>query len=206
MNLASDSQQKALDYARQHGPFRPSEVAELGVHPQDIRRLCDKGLLIRISRGLYQLADAEPTEHQTLIEACKRVPQGVVCLLSALQFHGIGTQLPHKVWLAIPSKAARPRVDYPPLELTYLTGRMYREGIETHQLAAGEVRIYSVAKTLVDCFRFRNKVGIDVAVEALREVVRNRRRYRVTVSELAELANKGRVGDVMRPYLEALIV
>lgn len=205
MNATSDNQQKAVDYARRHGPFRPREVAELGVHPEDIRRLCDKGLLNRVSRGLYELADAEPSEHQTLVEACKLVPHGVVCLLSALHYHGVGTQLPHKVWLAIPSKAARPRVDHPPLELTYLTDLMYHEGIEEHHLTPGAIRVYSVAKTLVDCFRFRSKVGTDIAVEALRQVVRDRRRYGVTIAELSDLAERCRVGGVMHPYLEAMI-
>ena len=205
MSVTSNNQRKALDYARKHGPFRPRDVAEVGVHPEDIRRLCRKGLLTRISRGLYELADAEPTENQTLAEACKLVPQGVVCLLSALRFHEIGTQLPHKVWLAIPSKAARPRIEYPPIELTYLTGRMYDDGIETHQTPAGEVRVYSVAKTLIDCFRFRSKVGTDVAVEAVREVIHNRSKYGVTVSQLCDLAAKCRVGEAMRPYLEALV-
>lgn len=205
MIKTSDNQSKALDYARKHGPFRPRDVADLGVHPEDIRRLCHKGLLTRISRGLYELADAEPTTNQTLIEACKRIPQGVVCLLSALRFHEIGTQLPHKVWLAIPSKAARPRVEYPSVELTYLMDRIYREGIEEHRTPGGVVRVYSVAKTLVDCFRFRNKVGIDVAVEALREVVMHRQRYGITVGQITEVARRCRVGKVMLPYIEALI-
>jgi predicted transcriptional regulator of viral defense system len=205
METATDNQQKALDYAKRHGPFRPREVRELGVHPQDIRRLCDKGLLNRVSRGLYELADAEPVEHQTLVEACKLVPHGVVCLLSALHFHSVGTQLPHKVWLAIPATANRPRVSNPPLELTYLTDAMYAEGIEVHKRSAGAIRVYSLAKTLVDCFRFRSKVGTDVAVEALSDAVRNRRQFGVTIGQLSELAERCRVGSVMRPYLEAMI-
>lgn len=205
MIRTSDNQQKALNYAREHGPFRPRDVADIGVHPEDIRRLCRKGLLVRAGRGLYGLADAEPTTNQTLVEACKRVPQGVVCLLSALRFHEIGTQLPHKVWLAIPSKAARPRIEYPPIELTYLTDRMYREEIEEHRTDGGVVRVYSIAKTLIDCFRFRNKVGVDVAVEALREVVTHRKRYGVTIGHISDVARKCRVGEVMRPYLEVLI-
>jgi len=201
-----DNQQQALDYAREHGPFRPRDVAGLGVHPEDIRRLYRKGLLTRAGRGLYGLADAEPTANQTFIAACKRVPQGVVCLLSALRFHEIGTQLPHKVWLAIPSKAAKPRVEYPPLEITYLTDGMYREGIEEHRIEGGGViRVYSIAKTLVDCFRFRNKVGVDVAVEALREVVAHRKKYGVTIGQIADVARRCRVAEVIRPYLEALI-
>jgi predicted transcriptional regulator of viral defense system len=205
MSIASDSQQKALDYARERGPFRPRDVAGLGVHPEDIRRLCSKSLLTRASRGLYELADAKPDPNQTLVEVCKRVPNAVVCLLSALRFHEIGTQLPHKVWLAIPSKAARPRIDYPPVELTYLTDRMFHEGIEEHKTAIGMIRVYSVAKTIVDCFRFRNKVGLDVAIEALRETISNRRRYGITIGQVSEMARQCRVGEVMRPYLEAMI-
>jgi predicted transcriptional regulator of viral defense system len=205
MIKTSDNQRKVLDYAQQHGPFRPRDVAEFAVHPEDISRLCRKGLLSRVGRGLYELADNEPSTNQTLVEACKRVPQGVVCLLSALRFHEIGTQLPHKVWLAIPSKAARPRIEYPPVELTYLTERIYCEGIEEHRTGGGVVRVYSVAKTLVDGFRFRNRVGVGVAVEALREVVTHRRRYGVTIGQISEVARKCRVGEVMRPYLETLI-
>jgi len=205
MDRTSHKQQRVLDYARRYGPFRPRDVAELGVHPEDIRRLCGKGLLNRVSRGLYERADAEPSEHQTLVEACKLVPHGVVCLLSALRYHGVGTQLPHKVWLAIPSKAARPRINHPPLELTYLSDHMYHEGIEEHQLSPGTIRVYSVAKTLVDCFRFRNKVGTDAAVEALQDVTRNQGRYGVTIAELSDLAEHCRIGEVIRPYLEAMI-
>ena len=205
MSIVSENQKKALNYAREHSPFRPRDVAELGVHPEDIRRLCGKGLLTRISRGLYEFANAEPGPNQTLVEACKRVPQGVVCLLSALRFHEIGMQLPHKIWLAIPSKAARPHVDYPPLELIYLTDRMFHEGIEEHKTAGGAIRIYSVAKTVVDCFRFRTKVRVDVAVEALRETIHSRRRYGVTIGQISEMARKCRAGEIMRPYLEAMI-
>ena len=205
MSTVSDNQQKALEYARQHGPFRPRDVAALGVHPEDIRRLCRKGLLIRLGRGIYQVGDAEISRYLTLVEACKLVPRGVVCLLSALSFHEIGTQLPHRVWLAIPAKAARPQIDSPKLELIYLKKRMYQQGIQVRQTPAGVVRVYSVAKTLVDCFRFRNKVGIDVAVEALREVVYNRRQYGVTIGQIADLAASCRVGTVMKPYLQAYI-
>ena len=205
MNIVSDNQRKVLDFAHGRGPFRPRDVAGLGVHPEDIRRLCTKGLLTRISWGLYELADSQPDRNQTLLEACKRVPRGVVCLLSALRFHEVGTQLPHKVWMAIPSKAARPHANYPPLELIYLTNRMFREGIEEHETAGGVIRVYGVAKTVVDCFRFRNKVGVDVAVEALREAIRDRRRYGITIGRISEIARKCRVGGVMRPYLEAMI-
>lgn len=205
MAKGSGNQDKVIDYARRHGPFRPRDVATVGVHPEDIRRLYRKGLLRRPGRGLYELADSEPVPNQSLIEICTRAPRGVVCLLSALRVHEIGTQLPHKVWLAIPGKANRPRCDYPSLEIIYLTGRMYHLGVEHHTTPVGGFRVYGIAKTVVDCFRFRNKIGLDVAVEALREVVLHQRRYKVTVSDLYELARRCRIASVMTPYMEALI-
>jgi predicted transcriptional regulator of viral defense system len=205
MMKGSHNQNKVLNYARMHGPFRPRDVAAVGVHPEDIRRLYRKGLLRRPGWGLYELADSEPTPNQSLIEICTRTPQGVICLLSALRFHEIGTQLPHKIWLAIPGKANRPRVDFQAMEIIRLTGRMYHLGIEEHTTSTGSFRVYGIAKTVVDCFRFRNKIGLDVAVEALREVILHKRRYKVTVSDLYELARQCRIASVMTPYMEALI-
>lgn len=205
METASDNQAAILDFARRHGPFRPRDVAALGTHPQDIQRLCRKGLITRIARGLYQLADAEPDPHQSLVEACARIPLGVICLLSALRYHGIGTQLPHRVWLAIPNKAARPRIEYPPLELTYLTDRMHQLGIEERPVSNSTIRVYSVTKTVVDCFRFRNKVGLDVAIEALRDVLTRHRHFHVSVGELHQCARQCRVEKVLTPYIEATL-
>ena len=205
MANGSNNQDKVIDYARRHGAFRPRDVAAVGVHPEDIRRLHRKGLLRRPGRGLYELADSEPVPNQSLIEICTRAPQGVICLLSALRFHEIGTQLPHKLWLAIPGKANRPRVDFQAMEIIRLTGKMYHLGIEEHTTPAGSFRVYGIAKTVVDCFRFRNKIGLDIVVEALREVMFHRRRYKVTVSDLYELAGKCRIASVMTPYMEALI-
>ncbi|MCP4375045.1 MAG: hypothetical protein GY794_02520 [bacterium] len=205
MAKGSDNQDRVIDYARRHGLFRPRDVVAVGGHPEDIRRLYRKGLLRRPGRGLYELADSEPVANQSLIEVCTRVPQGVVCLLSALRVHEIGTQLPHKVWLAIPRKANRPGGDSPSIEIIYLTGKMYHLGIEHHTGPAGGFRVYGIAKTVVDCFRFRNKIGLDVAVEALRDVVLHQRRYKVTASDIYELARRCRIASVMTPYMEALI-
>jgi predicted transcriptional regulator of viral defense system len=205
MAKGSGNQDRVIDYARRHGTFRPRDVAAIGVHPEDIRRLYRKGLLRRPGRGLYELANTEPGPNQSLIEICKRAPQGVVCLLSALRVHEIGTQLPHKIWLAIPNKANRPRGDSQSIEIVYLSGKMYHLGIEQHATPAGAFRVYSIAKTVVDCFRFRNKIGLDVAVEALREVMLHQRRYKVTISDLYEMARQCRIASVMTPYMEALI-
>jgi predicted transcriptional regulator of viral defense system len=201
----NETPDSVIAYARTHGVFRPRDVAAFGVHPEDIRRLHRKGLLRRLGRGLYELGDSEPDPNQSLIEICTLAPQGVVCLLSALRVHEIGTQLPHKLWLAIPGKANRPRIDFQAIEIIRLTGRMYHLGIEERTMPSGSFRVYGIAKTVVDCFRFRNKIGLDVAVEALREVMFHRRRYKVTVSDLYELARECRIASVMIPYMEALI-
>jgi len=197
-----NGQEKALDYFRRHRMARPRDLRAIGVHPEDLRRLHRKGLLVRVSRGLYELAGAEPDPNQSLIEVCTQAPTGVICLLSALRFHEIGTQLPHEVWLAIPAKGARPRIKSPPVRIIYLSGRMYREGVEEHGRPGGKVRVFGIAKTVVDCFRFRNRIGIDVAVEALRDALRTRK---TTVAQLDEVAGTCRSRTVMRPYLEAMM-
>ena len=147
-------------------------------------------------------ADAEPTENQTLAEVCKRVPHGVVCLLSALQFHELTTEAPFEVWLAIGEKAWLPKVDYPPLRIVRFSKAALTSGIEQHKISAVTVRVYDPAKTVADCFKYRNKVGQDVALEALRFC---RERKRTPVSELLEYARICRVQNIMSPYLEAML-
>ena len=189
-----------LDLARKVGVLHARDLKPLGIHREFLGRLCARGLLEKISRGLYRLPDAEVTAHHALAEAAKVVPKGMVCLLSALNFHEIGTQIPHEVWLAIDRRAARPRVAYPPLRIVRFSGKSLTEGIETHEVDGVPVRIYSPAKTVVDCFRYRIKIGLDVALEALREALRGRK---CTIDELWRHAKAGRVANVMRPYLEA---
>ena len=198
----SDRQDKVIRYVKKHGIVRPRDLRDLGILPEDMRRLCQKGLLVRVSRGLYELPDGEPDPNQSLIEVCKQAPKGVICLLSALRFHGIGTQLPHEVWLAIPAKAARPRIKKPKVRIVYLSGRMFSEGIEEYKRPGGKIRVYGVVKTIVDCFRFRNQIGTDIAVEALRDALRNRK---ATIAQLSDMAKTCRAETVMRPYLEAMI-
>ena len=164
-------------------------------------RLVAGGELERIARGLYRLPDHAPTEHHGLAIAGTTVPHGVVCLLSALRFHEIGTQAPSEVWMAIDRRARRPALRYPPLRIVRYTGAALTEGAQSHRLEGREVRVYNIAKTLADCFKYRNKIGLDVALEALREGWRARR---FTMDELDGYARICRVQRVMRPYLEAL--
>src|SRR5690606_14290460 len=177
------------------------ELARQGIHRQTLTRLVAEGRLERVARGVYRLPDQPITEHHGLALAAAAVPQGVVCLLSALQFHGVGTQLPSEVWLAIDRRAWRPRLEYPPLRILRFTGKALTAGIETHRLEGRPVKIYSLAKTVADCFKYRNKIGVDVALEALRAGWRERR---FNMDELDRYAQICRVQRVMQPYLQAL--
>ena len=151
--------EEVLKLARQMGVLRVRDLTSRGIHPEYLRRLCQKGLLTRTGRGLYVAADAEISVHHGLAQAGKRVPHGVVCLLSALQFHELGTQSPFEVWMALDRKAARPRIDYPPLRIVRFSGKALTEGIEEHTIESVRVRVYNPAKTVAGCFKYRNKVG-----------------------------------------------
>ena len=181
--------------------LRTQDLEHLGVSRKALKELSDRGIIERIGRGLYRVAASEITEHQSLVEAAKRVPQGVVCLLSALRFHGLTTQNPFVVWLAIDRKAWHPRIDYPPLQIVRFSGDALRSGVETHILQGVQVRVYSPAKTVADCFKYRNKIGLDVAIEALRDCVKKKIG---TFDDLWRFARICRVANVMRPYLESL--
>ncbi len=179
--------------------IRPRDVASAGVTRAEIARLVEAGTLERVGRGLYVPAGANVTEHHTLVE---RVPKGIVCLLSALQFHGLTTQTPHEVWLAIDVKARKPTTDWPPLRIVRFSGRALAYGVEPHVIEGVEVSVTSKEKTVADCFKYRNKIGLDVALEALREYVRGKRR---SIDALMRAADACRVTNVLRPYLEAIV-
>lgn len=193
---------RLLRLARRRGIFTTREVAEAGIHTQTLSRLVNTGALERIARGHYRLTERPVTEHHGLALAAAAAPNGIVCLLSALSFHGIGTQLPHEVWVAIDRRARRPSLRYPTLRVQRFSGKALTEGVETHRIEGETVRVYSVAKTIADVFKYRNKIGLDVALEALREAWRARR---FTMDEIHHLARVCRVERVMRPYLEALV-
>jgi len=190
-----------LGLARVHGLLRARDLDEHRIPRVYLTRLVRRGELERVARGLYALPDADVTENTSLAEAGKKVPHGVVCLLSALRFHSLGTQNPFEVWLAINTRARQPLAGHLPLRIVRFSGRALSEGIEVHDVEGVPVRIYNLAKTIADCFKYRNKIGLDVALEALREGWRARR---FNMDDLWRYAKVDRVTNVMRPYLEAL--
>ena len=190
-----------LKLIQQLGIVRPMELEARGVSRPQFYRLVREGLLARQSRGIYVASRHSFTAEHTLAQVAKRVPRGVFCLLTALRFHGLTTQSPAEVWIALPEKARKPRLDYPCLRVARFSGHALTEGIETHRLEQVEARVYSAAKTVADCFKYRNKVGIDVAVEALKDFSR---KHRGGATELARYARICRVSRVMQPYLDAI--
>lgn len=192
---------RLLHYARDHGAFSLRDARELGIHPEVVYRLMRAGAIERVARGVYRASDARVTEKHGLVLTTKVIPEGVVCLLSALDFHQLTTQIPFEVWVAIDRRAAQPRVNDLPVRVVRFSGAPLTEGVEEHVLEGVPVRIYSVAKTVIDCFRCRNHVGLDVAIEALRDC---REQRKCTPSELWEMAVACRIGSVMRPYIEAV--
>jgi predicted transcriptional regulator of viral defense system len=192
----------ALQLVKQQGMVRPRDLAERDIPPDYLDRLYRRDLIDRVARGVYAWPEAEVTEHHSLAEAARQVRRGIVCLLSALRFHGLTTQSPHEVWLALPPKAWSPRVQYPRLRVMRFSGPALNEMVEDHQIEGVHVKVYSAAKTVADCFKFRNKVGLDVALEALRDCWRARR---ATMDEIWAAARICRMTNVMRPYLESLV-
>lgn len=201
MSLKATETARLLELARKQPILRVRDLVAVKIHPEHLRRLWRKGVMERASRGVYRLVEAEYTAHLSLAEVAKRVPHGVICLISALQFHGIGTQMPPDVWLAVDRRAARPASMNPQLRVVRLSGKAFSEGVEKKEIDGVTVQIYSPAKTIVDCFKFRNKVGQDVVLEALREGWRSRK---VTMKDLVYFSKICRVEKAIRPYLESL--
>lgn len=192
---------RALDLARQKGLLRASDLAALDVPRIVLTRLTVAGRLEKVGRGLYRLPDAQGSEHESLAAVARRVPQAVFCLLTALQFHEITTQLPRQVWIAMPRGSHVPRIDYPPLKMVQMSDEVYTSGIEEHRRDGVTLRVTNVAKTVADCFKHRNKIGLDVALEALKDA---RARSKASVDDLWRYAKICRVANVMRPYLESI--
>ena len=199
---ANNTEHAIMNMARKAGVIRAREIKKAGLHPEYLRKLCKSGRLIRTGRGLYVLAKGDFTEHHGLAEACKRVPHGIICLLSSLSYHEIGTQNPHQIWMAIDRAMRKPKVDYPPLRIFRFSGPSLQEGIEEKKIEGVSVRVYNPAKTVADCFKYRNKVGIDVAIEALKESWRSRL---CTTDELIHYSRICRVQNIMQPYMEAIV-
>ncbi|SRR6266849_4382927 len=195
---------RLLKLARTRSLLRARDVAELGIHTGALTRMARAGELEKVGPGRYRLpAKRRGSEHHDLVMATSAVPGSVVCLVSALRFHGIGTQLPHQVWIGVPRGTRVPRLTAPPLRVVNIAPAVFNIGIEDHRIEGQIVRVYSVARTVADCFRFRNTVGLDVALEALSETWRSKR---LKMDELNRIAKKLRVQRVMQPYLETVVL
>jgi predicted transcriptional regulator of viral defense system len=192
---------RLIELARLRGLIRPSDLMPLEIPRVSLTRAVRRGQLERVGRGLYGLPGREISAHGSMAEVALRVPKGIICLLSALRFHGITTQAPFEVWLAIENKAIAPKLDYPPLRIVRFSGAALTEGVEEHIVDGVTIRITGVAKTVADCFKYRNKIGLDVALEALRDAWHEKR---MTSDEIWRYAKVCRVANVMRPYLDSL--
>ncbi|MBD3349725.1 MAG: transcriptional regulator [Candidatus Eisenbacteria bacterium] len=201
--MEKDRFERASEIFRDHGGMlRTAEALRAGIHPDTLYAMRDSGHLERVSRGVYRLAGRSPLGNPDLVTVASRVPGGVICLISALSFHELTTQIPHEVDVALATGAREPRIDHPPIRTYRFTGESFTEGVETHEIDGVDVRIYSPEKTLADCFKFRNRIGLDTAVEALRSY---RERGSIKVDELIRYASICRVKKVLQPYLEAIL-
>jgi predicted transcriptional regulator of viral defense system len=198
---ATTHEQQVLRLARARTLLRARDVTQQGLPTIALTRLVQAGKLERVARGLYGLPGAEISEHRSLAEVSARVPRAVVCLLSALRVHEIGTQAPFEVWIAIPQHMVTPRLDQPAIRVVRMADVALAEGVERLHIDGVEVPVFNAARTVVDCFRFRNKIGLDVALEALRDGWSQRK---FTLDDLWRHATRGRVANVMRPYIEAI--
>lgn len=199
----SPQPERLLKLLKRRGIVRQSEFRQQGITAATASRLVQEGRIVRLSRGLYQLPDAPMDAHHSLAEATKRVPKGVICLVSALAFHDLTDQLPAKVWIALGRKDWTPRVEYPPLRIARFSERDFSTGIETHRIEGVRVPIYSVPKTLADAFRYRREIGIAVCVESLRAALK---KQQTTPADIAKQAVESGIWKVMQPYLEALTI
>jgi predicted transcriptional regulator of viral defense system len=194
---------RAIAIFKKHGGIlRTTQVLRMGIHPSTLYDMRDAGSLEMVSRGVYRLTDAGPLGNPDLVTVATRIPNGVICLISALAFHEITTQVPHEIYVALQRGAEKPRLNHPPIKIYRFSGQAFTDGMERHELDGVSVHIYNMEKTLADCFKFRNKIGLDTAVEAVRFY---RERKSVNVDDLMHFAKICRVEKVMRPYLEAIL-
>jgi predicted transcriptional regulator of viral defense system len=200
--MSASAEKKVLDLARKGVILRPRDLQTKGLPKDYLWRLHKQEKLEKVGRGMYALPGAALSEHQTVVQAALRVPHGVVCLLSALRFHDLTTQSPFEIWMAIDVKARAPKEEIIPLRIVRFSGKALTAGVETHSIEGVKVRVYKPAKTVADCFKYRNKIGLDVAIEALRDCWRKKA---ATSDEIWHYAKVCRVSRVIRPYLESLV-
>ena len=193
--------QRLLRFADQQTVIRPGDLERLSVPRNYLGRLVRAGKLERVGRGLYSSAEHPPSENRTLLEVCRKVPQAVICLSSALRFHELTTENPFEVWISLKPGAWSPRIEYPPIRVVRVSGDALTFGVEEHHVEGTKIRVYSPPKTVADCFKFRSKVGTELAIQALRECFREKK---ATMDEVWAAAKVCRVANVMRPYMESL--
>ncbi len=196
-----DRKSQVIKIAKQKGVIKASDLKTKGISRNYLYELTKKGKLRKVARGLYELPENQPTEHVALIEVAKRIPKAVISLISALNYYDLTTQLPHEVWITVPRGAWRPKIEYPALNLTYASVDIYSYGIRKLKINGVDIKIYTPAKTIADCFKFRNKVGLDVAIEALKRAWEKKE---VNMEDLTKAAKACNVLKVIRPYLEAI--
>ena len=195
--------EKAKSSFRLHGGIlKTSEAIRIGIHPRTLYQLQDAGIIEKLSRGLYRLADLPALGNPDLVSVALKVPNGVICLISALSFHEITTQIPHQVYIAVPRGTEPSRIDHPPVRTFWFTGAAFTEGIETYTVDGINIRVYSLEKTVADCFKYRNKIGLDTAIEALKLY---RKHEHFNIDSLIKYARICRVEKVIHPYMEALL-
>ncbi len=194
--------QSAIElFEKQKGVMRSSQILAQGVQPRTLYQMREQGLVIQEARGLYRLADSPAWSDPDLAIVALRIPKGVICLISALYFHNVTTQIPYEVHVALPKDSEKPRLSHPPIRFYWVSPEPFKAGVETHAKDNVEIKVYSVAKTIADCFKFRNKIGLEVALEALKEGLRGKK---CTPDQIMRFARVDRVERVILPYLEAL--
>lgn len=201
MSYSTEKSEKVLNLAREKGVLHTRDLNDYGIQREYLSRLCKQGRLIRVGRGRYVLPDMEISENYNLALVAKAIPGAVISLLSALRFHNIGTQSPFQVWIAIQNRAATPRIDKPAVRVFRFSGEAFSEGIEEHNIDGVNVKVYNPAKIVADCFKYRNKIGLDVAIEALRDSWQQKK---ISMDELWRYSKICRVSNVIKPYLESL--
>lgn len=199
---ATTQTQRVLELVRTKGIVRGTELDRLGIHRMHLKRLVDRGLLIQRSRGVYEAAEPRMSEHDSVVEVAVRVPKATLCLLTALRLHQLTTQNPFDVWLMIDRKARKPSITYPPIRVVRASGLALTIGVQSMKLDGADLKVTTVAKTVADCFKYRSTIGIDVALEALRDAWRQKK---AAMGEIIAAAKADRVATVMRPYLESLV-
>lgn len=201
--MSEKAKREAEQIFRKHGGMLATkEALSSGIHPRTLYAMRDEGVVEQVSRGLFRLSSLPPLSNPDLVTVSYRIPKGVVCLISALAFHQLTVEIPHEVYVALEPGTEKPRIDYPPTRIFWFSGEAYSEGIERHKLDRVKVPIYGPAKTIADCFKFRNKIGVDVAIDALKSY---HSRSDFNLRELLKYARIRKVEKIMTPYLETLL-